>query len=63
MVPVTCSAQEMDMRSRTGSQASEERDITHFPKGPKSTKQTCCPLEIRVSRGEAWGFEDLPVGT
>lgn len=29
--PVTCMAQEMDARSRSGSQASEETDITHIP--------------------------------
>lgn len=60
MVPVTCSAQERDRR---GIQAFEEKYKTHIPKGPKSTKQICCHLEIRVSRVEAGGSGDLPVGT
>jgi len=46
--PVACAARGMDKRSRTGSQASEEGDITRVPKGPKSTEQICCHSQIRV---------------
>lgn len=52
MVPVTCSAQEMDLRSRTGSQASEERDKTHIPKGPRSTSRLAVTWKLELAELE-----------
>lgn len=49
MVPVNCSAQEMDMRSRTGSQASEERDITHIPKGQRAPSRLDVPWKLELA--------------
>lgn len=48
MVPVTCSAQEMDMRSRTGSQASEEISFI-FLRDQRAPNRLAVPWKLELA--------------